>query len=298
MSMITEPTAEGVLHLADDRRIGYASFGPPDGTPVLWFHGSPGARRQVPQAARVAAEEMHVRIVGLDRPGVGASTPHVFDKLLDATGDIEQVTDQLGIDRFSVIGLSGGGPYVLATAAGLADRVAAGAVLGGVAPAVGPDAAEGGIVGLMTNLRPLMANLREPICYALTAAVWSMRPISGTVFNAYARFLSPPGDRTFLMRPEVRTMFLDDLLMGTKAGVRAIVYDMLLFTRHWGFDLADITTPIHWWHGDADHLVPLRHAEHTVSRLPDATLRIRPGESHLGGLDAAEEVLETLLTHH
>ena len=87
-----------------------------------------------------------------------------------------------------------------------------------------------------------------------------------------------------------------DLGIGDTGGrLRAPVDDIILFTRHWGFLLREVTPPVKWWHGDADHIVPLSHGRHCVERLPNAELFIRPGESHLGGFAAAEEVLETLL---
>ena len=71
--------------------------------------------------------------------------------------------------------------------------------------------------------------------------------------------------------------------------------DVLLFARPWGFELAEVGVPVHWWHGDADHIIPFDHGVHAVGRLPDAELHVLPGESHLGGLGAGEEILVTLL---
>jgi pimeloyl-ACP methyl ester carboxylesterase len=93
----------------------------------------------------------------------------------------------------------------------------------------------------------------------------------------------------------MRAMFLDDLLMGSAKGLRAPIFDILLFGRDWGFRLVDVKVPVHWWHGDADHIVPLAHAEQAVAALPDAKLYVRPGESHLGTLIAAEDILGVLL---
>jgi pimeloyl-ACP methyl ester carboxylesterase len=74
------------------------------------------------------------------------------------------------------------------------------------------------------------------------------------------------------------------------------VHDLVLFGRDWGFRLVDIDVPIRFWHGDADHLVPVRHARHLARLVPDAALTIRRGESHLGSLAAAEEILGTILS--
>jgi len=260
----------------------------------VWLHGTPGARRQIPQSARVTAEELGIRIVGIDRPGVGSSTPYRYGCLLDFATDLTQVADYLGLERFALIGLSGGGPYALAACYALADRVTAAAVLGGVAPTQGDDAPAGGFVGRLAPLGPLATLFRAPMSVALTAFVWSIRPVASPAFELYAR-IAPEGDKRVFARPEIKAMFLDDILSGSRRGMAAPILDFLLFARSWGFSVRDITVPVRWWHGDADNIVPLAHGEHMVSLLPDAELYVRPGESHLGGFAAAEEVLATLM---
>ena len=75
--VLTAPRLEGTFAVGD-RRLGFAEFGNPRGRAVLWLHGTPGARRQIPQPARLAAQQMDLRLVGIDRPGVGSSTPHRY----------------------------------------------------------------------------------------------------------------------------------------------------------------------------------------------------------------------------
>lgn len=294
MSEVTPPRVEGTVRVGPRRRLGFAEFGPPTGRGVVWLHGTPGARRQIPAEAREMAHDVGVRIIGIDRPGIGSSTPHRYASILDFTDDLASVADSLGIDHFGVIGLSGGGPYALAAGAALADRVPVIGVLGGVAPTVGPDGIGGGLVGLGSRLRPLIAVGHTPMGVALTAAVRMIRPLASPGLDLYAR-LSPEGDRRLLARPEFKAMFLDDLLNGSRRQLSAPLADVLLFTRDWGFRLADVGVPVVWWHGDADHIVPLAHGTHTVGRLPEGELRLMAGESHLGGLGLAEDVLTTLL---
>lgn len=294
MGKITEARFEGTVRVRRGRKLGVAEFGTPDGQPVFWFHGTPGARRQIPEEARKIAAARGLRIIGLDRPGVGLSTPHLYDSVADFVPDLELVADQLGIDRFSTIGLSGGGPYAMAAAVGLPDRVASVGILGGVVPSVGPDAAPGGLVGFAHRFRKLLPIVREPAGLALTVLVRLARPIGSQGLDLYARF-SPPGDREVLQRPDVKAMFLDDLTTNGSRGLRSVVYDGILFTRHWGFSPRDIQVPVTWWHGDADNIVPLAHAWHLVPLIPDATLHVREAESHLGGLGIADEVLSTVL---
>ncbi len=295
MTDLTRPRLEGTVVVDDrGRRIGFSEFGTPRGRPVIWMHGTPGGRRQVPEAARVAAYERNVRIVGIDRPGVGLSTPHRYGCIRDFAADLDPVLAALGIEQFAMIGLSGGAPYVLGCAHAMADRMVVGALMGGVAPTCGADAAEGGVVALTRTLHPALARLRLPLSLALSSLVRLTRPFADPGLEIYAR-ISPEGDRRLLLRPDFGAMFLDDLLNGSRPGLRAPVDDIILFGMHWGFELSDIKIPVRAWHGDRDHIVPFAHGEHVVSRLRDAELHVIPGQSHLGGLDLAEDILDTII---
>ncbi|MGH3363041.1 MAG: alpha/beta fold hydrolase [Nocardioides sp.] len=294
MSTVKRPALEGTVAVRDDRRLSFAEYGSTRGPALVWMHGTPGARRQIPLEARAYAEQHGLRLIGIDRPGIGSSTPHLYRNILDWTADLEIVLDTLGIDTVRLIGLSGGGPYVLAAGAGLPDRVHGVAVLGGVAPTQGADAAQGGIIRLAVRLAPLLSVARVPLGIALTGAIRVVRPLAGPGLDLYAA-VQPPGDKNLLSRPEFKAMFLDDLLNGSRFQTSGPLNDLLLFSRDWGFTPAEVAVPVRWWHGDADHIVPLAHGRHVVERLPDATLTVVDGESHLGGLGIAEEVLTTLM---
>ena len=294
MGGITPARFEGTVSVRRGRKLGVAEFGTPDGQAIFWFHGTPGARRQIPEEARQLAVARGVRIVGVDRPGVGLSTPHLYETVADFVPDLVLVADQLGIDRFATVGLSGGAPYAMAAAALLPDRVASVGILGGVVPGVGPDAAPGGLVGFAHRFRHVLPHMPVVAGFALQTLVRVARPVGSHGLDLYARF-SPPGDREVLGRPDIKAMFLDDLSNNGRRGMRSVFFDGILFTRHWGFSPRDIGVPVAWWHGDADHIVPLAHAWHLVPLIPTATLHVREGESHLGGLGIAEEVLSTVL---
>jgi pimeloyl-ACP methyl ester carboxylesterase len=285
---------EGVVTIHDGRRVGYAEFGEPRGRAVVWLHGTPGARRQIPEQARVFAHLHNVRLVGLDRPGIGLSTPYVYPQIRAFASDLASVADALGIDDLGVVGLSGGGPFALAAGAVLGDRVRAVAVLGGVAPTQGPDAIDGGLVALGVRLSTVLRWGRVPLGVTLAAVLRTVKPLASPAVDLYAR-LSPEGDRRLLGRPEVKAMFIDDLFRGHPRQFEGPIADVIAFTRDWGFPISDVTVPVVWWHGDADHIIPFTHGRHMVDRLPHAELRVMPGESHLGGFGIAEEIMGTLL---
>ncbi|EME51473.1 alpha/beta fold hydrolase [Rhodococcus ruber] len=291
---VERPKLEGTVAVGGDRRIGFAEFGSAQGRAVFWLHGTPGARRQIPVEARRYAEREHVRLIGLDRPGIGSSSPHRYENVLAFADDLQIVADTLGVDRMAVVGLSGGGPYTLAAAHAMPERVMAAAVLGGVAPVVGPDAISSGLMRLGTMVAPLLAVAGVPIGMGVTSIIRVVRPFASPIIDLYGR-LSPEADRQLLARPEFKAMFLDDLLNGSRKQMAAPFADVVVFTRDWGFRLEDVKVPVRWWHGDTDHIVPMEHGLHVVGRLPDAQFHHLPGESHLGGLGVSEDILSTVL---
>ena len=102
---IARPKIEGSIAVADgDRRIGFAEYGSATGRAIIWLHGTPGARRQIPVEARGYAAERGVRLIGLDRPGVGSSTPHRYENIAAFAPDLEDVLEALGIDEFVLSG--------------------------------------------------------------------------------------------------------------------------------------------------------------------------------------------------
>lgn len=291
---IARPKLEGNVAVSADRQLGFAEFGDPQGRAIFWLHGTPGARRQIPAEARAYAELEKIRLIGVDRPGIGSSTAFQYPNVLAFADDLRVIADTLGIDNFAVIGLSGGGPYTLAAAAAMPDRVVAAGVLGGVAPYVGADGITSGLMNLGSTVAPVLELAGGPIRIAAATLIKLIAPIGSPALEIYAR-ISPEGDRRLLARPEFKAMFLDDLLNGGRKQLAAPFYDIVGFVRDWGFRLDEVKVPVHWWHGDKDHIVPFAHGAHVVARLPEAEMTVLPGESHLGGLGCAEDILRTML---
>jgi pimeloyl-ACP methyl ester carboxylesterase len=292
--VLPEPRLEGVYRLGPGRRIGFAEYGRPDGRVVFWFHGTPGGSRQVAPSARLAAQQRGIRLIALERPGIGQSTPHLYPNIAAWADDVGDIADRLGVGHFACVGLSGGGPYVLACAARHPQRMVAGAILGGVAPTVGAEAIGGGWVGFARRIAPVLELVRGLAGGVLHPVVRLALPVRSQIFDLYMA-ISPEGDKRVFRQPEMKAMFIDDIVRATRRQAHAPLLDLVLFTRDWGFAVRDITVPIRLWQGDADNIVPIAHAEHLASLIPDAELKIRPDESHLGALAAADEIFGTLL---
>lgn len=284
------PRAVGESVVGPGRVLGWAEWGHPDGDPLLWFHGTPGARTQIPPAVHEVALQRGFRIIGVERPGTGRSTDHFYDRILDVAPDIEALVEDLGLERFGVVGLSGGGPYTLAVGYAMPQRVVVACTLGGIAPLRGPDA----VWSYMRVLRfgaPLFEIMRSPVGSLLGAFVGYAGSFGEQMLDMFARLVGG-SDREVLSNPHFKAMFIADLL---EAGeLRAVTHDVALFSRHWGFLLEDVTVPVIVWQGLADPIVPQSHGHHMAARLPNAQLRVRHGEGHFAGFSDVTAVLDSV----
>ena len=155
---------------------------------------------------------------------------------------------------------------------------------------VGPEASAAGIVDLARRFAPLLARLRWPLSVLVSGLVLPLLPFGHYGYLAYAA-TTKEGDRRVFADPEMEPMFLDDLVIVSGGRFWAVIDDIRLFGRDWGFRLSDVKVPVRWWHGDSDPIVPLSAAQAAASHLPDVQLVLRHKESHLGGFAAADEVL-------
>ena len=159
----------------------------------------------------------------------------------------------------AVVGLSGGGPYTLACAAAMPERVVAAGVVGGVAPPTGARRDRRRPDGEPRHAgRATPPGGEGPDRIVATTLIRFIRPVAGPAADLYG-LVSPPADRALLARPEIKAMFLDDLLNGSRSQLAAPFYDVIAFARDWGFRLDEVKVRVRWWHGDADHIVPYAH---------------------------------------
>src|SRR5262249_21844313 len=153
-------------------------------------------------------------------------------------------------------------------------------LLGSVCPVAGAEAApEGSIVKLSTTFQRILDPMRSLLGLTLWLAMQPLAPVTHQAYKLYASRM-PEGDQRVFADPDIEAMFIDDIIVASRTRFAAVAHDAALFGRPWGFNLADIDTPTFWWHGDADNLVPLAHAEHSVGLMKTVELSIRETESH------------------
>lgn len=292
MSAMSAPGVDTTLGLRDGRRLGYAKYGDPGGMPGFYFHGHPGSRLEA-QLAHDAALARGIRIVALDRPGYGRSDLQPGRRMVDWPADVAEAADALGIDRFIVLGASGGGPYALACGRMLAGRVTRVGVVSGVGPYGTPGVTEGmrwqNRVGFQLGARfPFLARL------IMRSMARQVRRNPERVVEAVARAMSG-ADAETARRPDVRRVLADDIGEAFRQGHLGAALDVVLLGRPWGFDLRDVAVPVLLWQGEADVLVPPAMGRHMASQLPDCRARFFPGEGHLLVIDHMAEILEAFV---
>jgi pimeloyl-ACP methyl ester carboxylesterase len=282
------------ITLRDGRRLAYAEFGSPRGTPIVHCHGSPSSRVEGELLFdKAAITELGLRLIVPDRPGMGRSDFQAGRRIVDWPNDVSDLATALDLQDFFVLGESGGSPYALACGALMPTRVRAVGVVGGVAPLEAPGLA----AALSTPLRLMfrLAKYAPPLLGALFRLnLKVMRSVSERgVERMLASFPEP--DRTLLKRPEVLRRFIACFQEACLNGTRGAVHDMGLLARPWGFDPGLISVPVRLWHGDRDGNVPVTHGRYLAETVPRCRASFYPDDAHLSvPLNHGREILSAL----
>ncbi len=238
------------LTLPDGRALCYAITGDPSGPPVFYFHGWPASRLEAALAGEVA-----VRLIAVDRPGCGGSTPQPGRRLLDWPADVAALARSLGIDTFHVVGVSGGAPFAVACARAL-DQVLGAALISPVPPFAGPHAPTPDALGV--GLRRLrQVGLRRRIGWTVVAAARQAIQ-AGLIDPRHALRLGCAPRDTACVTPEMAVRITDTWREGIRCGPAGAVADAQIYAADWGFDLASLHIPVIIWHGTADRVVPVQ----------------------------------------
>jgi pimeloyl-ACP methyl ester carboxylesterase len=283
------------LETRDGRTLAYGLWGDPDGFPVLSLHGTPGCR-----LGRWPREELYVELgvclVTHDRAGYGRSDRNHGRRVVDEVADVGALADELGFDRFSVSGGSGGGPHVLACAALLPDRVERATCDVGIAPLGTPGLEQDAWLAGMDpeNVKEFGWALAGEEVYTPEVEKLQqkfeerVRVDPASVLEDYEMSDS---DRAELARPEIAEIIRETTFEHAVNGVGGWVDDGLAFVQPWGFDVADISVPVLVRYGMTDVLVPPAHGEWIAANVPGCIVKISDEAGHLGA-NPEEEIAE------
>lgn len=276
------------IPLGDGRRLGWDDTGDPAGIPVLWFHGF-GATRLIRHPDESIAARHGIRLISVDRPGIGLSTRRPGRLVRDFADDIATLADRIGLDRFAIVAWSGGGPYALACASAMPERVGALGLVAPAAPIAGPDV--GPYRTTFWRVTAVSAAIAPWVVHA-GMRKWARdqrRDPAGHLDAAIATMPEP--DRAILARPELRAVLLANAPEVYRQGAAGLGDEAVAIARPWGFDPASVRVPVRIWHGDLDAAVPAAMGRHLAARLPNARATFLPGEAHHVFLERWDEIL-------
>jgi pimeloyl-ACP methyl ester carboxylesterase len=278
------------IQLQDGRWLGIAEYGDPEGKPVFYFHGTPSSRLLHPDEATTTS--LGARLIILERPGFGLSSFQPRRTLLDWPADVVEVADQLGIERFAVVGASGGGPYVAACAYRIPQRLTAAAIVGGIGPTDVPELAES-----MPAVRRKGAFIGRHIPGLLRPIIWLTQNPQRNPQRFFERYTThnPSADRVLLDQRAFQNMLKASYAEATRAGIRGFAWEVRIASRPWGFRLQDIPIEVQLWHGEEDTSTPLIMAQHMADAIPNCRTRFLPGEGHFLLFTRWREILSALV---
>ena len=280
---------ERTVTLPGGRVIAFRDEGPADAPCVVFEPGF--------MACRLTGRPVDgARVVSVDRPGVGRSTDVPSRTLSSGAADVEALADQLGLERFAVLGHSAGAPYAAACAAALGDRVRSLGIACGFAP-MDRDDATAGMSRRMTQGASMLR--RMP---------WMARLVTSSLPRRYAKDPAkafekqfgrdlPECDRQALRDDQARQRLLDAAVEATRQGARPLAVEMqLTFSRPWDIDLSAITASTQLWYGSDDTLTPPAMGRYLAARIPRATLTMFEGEGHMAAFEHWSEIITALVT--
>ncbi|MBS2963243.1 alpha/beta hydrolase [Actinocrinis puniceicyclus] len=277
----------------DGRRLTVEQWGDPRGHPVFLLHGTPGSRVG-PRPRGAVLYRRGIRLLAYDRPGYGGSDRHAGRAVADAAADVEAVADALGVERFAVVGRSGGGPHALACAALLPHRVTRAAVLVGIAPR--------NAAGLEWHAGMTPAN-RHAYAIADTGAdrlaEWYEVKAAAARANPASMldFLDPQlpeADRRVVSDFGIKSMLASNFAEAFRESAAGWTDDTLAFIAPWGFDLSQIEAPVLLWHGTQDVFAPIGHSRWLAERIRHVAFIASHGAAHFGAVAVLPRVLSWL----
>jgi len=273
--MKEEDKLNKTIKLKDGRKLGYIDLGKSDGKPLFHFNGFPGSRLEVTILADRAIKK-NIRVIGIDRPGMGLSDFKKNRTLLDWPDDVVELADALGIDKFAVEGISGGGLYVAACAYKIPKRLTSCGIISGAASKdieIEKKMRIFSVIRIFPWLFKLMIWLQSRGMRNLEKAEKKMK-------ESVKKF--PEADRKIFDDPQILSLFVKETAEAFRQGSKGVYYEGKIYARSWGFNLEDISPKltVYIWHGEADQIVPVAMGRGMCKLIPNCEGKFYPGEGH------------------
>jgi pimeloyl-ACP methyl ester carboxylesterase len=290
------PLRDAAIRLPDGRHLAYAEWGDPHGSPVLFFHGTPHSRLWCPdERATISAK---VRLITVDRPGIGRSDIKPARTYADWPGDVVALAEALGITRFAVVGWSAGGLYAASCATLIAPRLTSVGVVSNRHLARYNFGERPGAYAELASDERAEFDLaqRDPMAAAELAATHNTKWVAN--LQEHPESIHDPastaeGDRWFFADKARAAAFDAAIREGLRQGMDGLRWELIDGWFPWGFRLAEIPIHVYLWHGKQDSRGKQADIDFIASHIPECTATTWPDAGHLGIAKHWDEVLGT-----
>jgi pimeloyl-ACP methyl ester carboxylesterase len=266
--------------LRDGRTLSYIEFGDPTGHPIFYAHSGPGSRLE----GKLFHEEAlcrNYRFIATDRPGMGESTYLPNRKLLDYPKDITELADALGIDKFGVMGWSGGGAHTTVCGYAIPKRLLFNISFAGYTNFAQMPGAEEYLESKMDQVSVGLSK-KHPRLFKIFFDILSVseKLFPESTYKAVMKTLCE-SDQKIAAEQDFKDVFIESQVEAFRQGSQGVTSDAAVHYVDWGFKLEEILFNLHVFHGTEDHLVPLEFGQHVSKIVPNCELHIMKGEGHL-----------------
>lgn len=270
------------MTLSDGRVLAYAEYGLADGSPVFYFHGGNGSRIEA-EWFDESAKSANVRLIAPDRPGFGLSDFQQNRTFLDWAEDVSQLADSLNIKKFSIFGLSGGAPHVVALAHAIPERLKHVAIVSGVTPPQHKDKFTG--MWFPVRLFFITAKYLPAMSRFILKQQGSFYADKEMMMKRMLQAMPEPDKDLLKRRPEIVDIFARDAQEAHRQGIEGDAHEWQLYVDDWGFPIEDITMPVALWYGEYDSNTPIEMGDYYARTLPDVTLNCVPDGGHFSTIN-------------
>lgn len=288
---------EQIVQLDKGGIVAFQEYGDPTGVPVIFCHGWPSSRTMA-QLADEPARALGLRIISPDRPGISGSSLQLDRKLSHWPSLIEQFVNNLEIDEFRILAISGGAPYAYATAVAIPERVRAIAIVGGVIPF----AELKDFNGVLPLYRHMLTFYRHrprllQRLFLLARPFLSFRPPIRLRPLLLKMLLLRPCDAASLRDDAAFEAIFESQRRAWRGSVEGVLADARIYAEPWGFAIEDVHVPVRLWHGTEDRAFAVRLAEEVAKRFPNCHARFIQNEGHYSlPIRHMREILEDLVS--
>ncbi|PFX64764.1 alpha/beta hydrolase [Bacillus toyonensis] len=286
-----------IITLQDGRKLAYIEYGKTNGLPVMLFHGTPGSRIWS-LTDDMVAKRFGIRLISIDRPGYGLSDPKRNRTVLDWAEDVNELSDQLKLQTFSIIGVSGGGAYAAACAYQIPERLQSVQMVSSATP--------------FENEKPPASMCRENrIAFFISKRLplllkWVYRTQKKQMEKNPEKYIQGlkkgnthlcKWDQQFIQTDEDIKLAMIHMKEALRNSVDEAVAEPALLAKYWGFNFQDISIPIHIWHGTADTLSSIEEIKKVASATPHVTTHYMKDAGHFLTDDPNiwESILQTII---